>query len=174
MAESGLLAADDRVELLEGWITPKMIHNPAHALAIENGQAALQAVIPAGWRLRVQLPITTSHSEPEPDLAIVRQRRGRRRRAHPHPTDVAVVIEVSDTTLDPDRRLKSAIYGRAAIPFYWIVNLPDRRIEAFSQPTGPAAQAGFKSRHVYGARKLVPLIIAGREVATVAVRDLLP
>lgn len=174
MAESGLLSEDDRVELLEGWITRKMIHNPAHALAIENGQAALQPLLPAGWRLRVQLPITTGDSEPEPDLAIVRHGRGQRRRAHPRPADIALVIEVSDTTLAQDRRLKWAIYGRAGIPFYWVVNLPDRRIEAFGEPTGLVPEPGYKRRHIYGARKSVPLVIEGCEIAAIAVRDLLP
>jgi Uma2 family endonuclease len=174
LAQSGVLAESERVELLEGWIVPKLIQKIEHALAIENGQAALEAVMPPGWRLRVQLPITTADSEPEPDLAIVRHPRRQRRQSHPAPEDVALVIEVADSSLADDRRLKYRIYARASISEYWIVNLVDRRVEVFSLPSGPSAEPAFAVRHNFGLRKSVPLVIGGKVVATIPVRDLLP
>ena len=173
MGATGLLTERDRIELLEGWIVPKMIQNLDHALAIENGQAALQAVIPTGWRLRVQLPITTLDSEPEPDFAIVRHRRKGRSHTHPLPADVALVIEVADSSLSIDRRVKGRLYARASIPFYWIVNLIDRRVEVYSDATGQGAEPAYQSRRLYGIRRSVPLMIAGRQVASLPVRHLL-
>jgi hypothetical protein len=66
LAESGVLEEDHAVELLEGWIVPKMIHNPPHDAAVELAQAAVSARLPQGWRPRIQSAITTSDSEPEP------------------------------------------------------------------------------------------------------------
>jgi Uma2 family endonuclease len=141
---------------------------------LENGQAALEAVMPPGWRPRVQLPTTTADSEPEPDLAIVRHPRRQRRQSHPTPADVALVIEVADSSLADDRRLKYRIYARASISVYWIVNLVDRRVEVFSRPSGPSAEPAFAVRHIFGLRKSVPLVIGGKEVSAIPVRDLLP
>lgn len=166
-----VLGESDRVELLEGWIVPKMIHNPAHALAIENGQVALQARLPAGWRLRVQLPITTADSEPEPDFAVVRELRRRRKQTHPLSADVAIVIEAADSTLADDRRIKGRLYARASIPIYWIVNLADQRVEVYSDPSGPAPVPAYKTRQIYGMRQSVPLVIEGQRVAVVPVRE---
>ena len=172
MGESGLLTPDDRVELLEGWIAPKMNQNPAHSLAIEKGQELLQSILPAGWRLRTQLPITTHDSEPEPDLAIVRRQRGKQ--THPMPTDVALVIEVADSSLGIDRRVKGRLYARSSIPVYWIVNLIDRRVEVFTDPSGATAAPAYLKRQFFGARGALPLIVAGKEVAMLSVKDLLP
>ncbi|MCA9710755.1 MAG: hypothetical protein KDK70_33245 [Myxococcales bacterium] len=35
LGEVGILAEDERVELLEGWIVPKMVHDPPHDNAVE-------------------------------------------------------------------------------------------------------------------------------------------
>lgn len=174
MGVGGVLTSDDQVELLEGWIVPKMIHNPQHALAIENGQVALQRSLPKEWRLRVQLPITTDDSEPEPDFAVVRQKRPRRLETHPTADDLALVIEVADSTLEQDRRLKGTLYARAGIPAYWIVNLIDRHVETFSQPTGAAAAPTYTVRKKFPRGKKVPLVIDGKTVAEISVADLLP
>ena len=72
LGASGLLIADERVELLEGCITPKMIHNPPHDAALELVDQQLRSRLTAPWRLRIQAAIETPDSCPEPDLAVVR------------------------------------------------------------------------------------------------------
>ncbi|MFO0867012.1 MAG: Uma2 family endonuclease [Gemmataceae bacterium] len=49
-------------------------------------------------------------------------------------TDVALVIEVADSSLFRDQRDKSRIYASAGIPGYWIVSLVDASIEIYDQP----------------------------------------
>jgi hypothetical protein len=56
--------------------------------------------------------------------------------------DVALVIEVADTTLHIDRDVKAREYATAGIPEYWIVNLPERRLEVYRDP----ADGGYRSR----------------------------
>src|SRR5205814_6424888 len=71
MIQAGILTENDPVELLDGWITPKMPQNLPHQVTIELVPEVLRSALPAGWRVRAQLPITTPDSEPEPDFAIV-------------------------------------------------------------------------------------------------------
>src|SRR5688500_11540548 len=72
MGELGILTEDDRVELLEGWIVPKMNRNPPHDGTIEILQQWFSGVLPTAWRCRIQSALVTMDSQPEPDLVIVR------------------------------------------------------------------------------------------------------
>ncbi len=80
------------------------------------------------------------------------------------------MVEVADSTLRDDQTLMKRIYARAGIPFYWIVNLPDRRLEVYSDP----ADADYRQRQDFGPEAEVPLMIEGREVGRISVRDVLP
>jgi Uma2 family endonuclease len=124
----------------------------------------------------MQNPITIAecNSEPEPDAKVVRGTprdfKGRRVAG----SDVALVVEVSDSTLRDDQTTKKALYARAMIPFYWIVNLPSNRLEVYSDPTGPDPSPDYRRRSEHGPDDVIPLILDGQEVARIAVRDLLP
>ena len=108
MIAAGILADDDPLELLEGWLVPKMVKNPAHSTARHVATKALEQAVPPGWHVRSQEPITLDDSEPEPDIAVVRGDPGQYARSHPGPRDVALVVEVADASLVRDRSLKSA------------------------------------------------------------------
>ncbi len=174
MTAAGILADGDPLELLEGWLTPKMTKNPPHTTARESASEALRQMAPPGWYVRSQEPITTEDSEPEPDVAVVRGRRGQYDRHHPEPRDVALVVEVADVTLRRDRTTKKRIYARTGIPVYWIVNLPERRIEVYSDPTGACQEPDYRQHEDYAAGAEVPVLIEGGEVSRVPVAALLP
>jgi Uma2 family endonuclease len=174
MARAGILTRDDRVELLEGWLVAKMTKHPPHVIATGQIHDALHGLVPDGWYVSKEDPITTLDSEPEPDLAVIRGIRRDYRDRHPGPQDVALVVEVADSSLPRDRTLKKRIYARAQFPVYWLVNLPETWIEVYTDPTGPAAQPDYRQRQDYGVSDAVPLIIDGREVSCLAVRELLP
>lgn len=72
MIQAGILTEDDAVELLEGWIVPKMPRNPPHDGTIQIADEVLRPRLPAGWQLRIQSALTMPDSEPEPDLVVVR------------------------------------------------------------------------------------------------------
>ncbi len=93
---------------------------------------------------------------------------------HPAPADLALVVEVVDTTLQRDRMLKQRVYARAGIPRYWIVSLPEQQIEVYSDPTGPDALPVYRERHDYTAEDELPLILAGQEVGRLAAREFRP
>src|SRR5262245_6797547 len=142
---------DDRVELLEGWVTPKMPRNPAHDSTVDLVSEVLRALAPSGWRVRSQSAITTADSEPEPDAAVVAGAAMRYAQHHPGPADIALLVEVADSSVSHDRVEKGRVYSRAGIVSYWIVNLPDRQVEVYTDPTGPDPSPRYRKRPDYRA-----------------------
>src|SRR5437773_12510107 len=90
MIQTGIVADDEAVELLEGWITPKMPHNPPHDSTVGRTTRRLTAILPPGWIVRSQVPITTADSEPEPDAALVPGPDDLYDHRHPDPADVSL------------------------------------------------------------------------------------
>ena len=70
MIQSNILNEEDNVELLEGYIVPKMAHGDAHDNAVEALNLLLARLLPAAFSYRCQCAITLSDSEPEPDFAV--------------------------------------------------------------------------------------------------------
>lgn len=173
MIAAGILTDDDPVELLEGWLITRMPKNPSHRLVTQLTRETLAQLLPAGWYVDAQEPITMEDSEPEPDLVIVRGERRRYTDRHPGAADVAVVVEVSDTTLQRDRTLKQRLYARGSIPIYWIINLVERKIEVYTQPSGPAEAPAYQHRQDYDMTDTLPLVVDEQTVGRLAVRDLL-
>jgi Uma2 family endonuclease len=131
LVEQGLLD-DSRVELLLGTLIDMSPQGPLHASAVRYLAETFIRALTGDAHTRVQSPLALSDdSEPEPDLAVVPP--GDYRRAHP--TQALLVVEVSDTTLEKDRGVKTALYATAGIPEFWLVNLPDRVIEIHRQPS---------------------------------------
>jgi Uma2 family endonuclease len=174
MARAGILTEEDRVELVEGVLVTKMGRNPPHILVTKRIYKALTAAVPRGWTVSKEDPFEALVSVPEPDCLVMRGSDDDYRDRLPEPQDVALVVEVSETSLAQDQQEKKRTYARAAIPVYWIVNLISRRIEVYGDPTGPDAQPDYHTRRDYGPDDEVPVVIAGREVGRLAVRDLLP
>jgi Uma2 family endonuclease len=172
MAEAGIFSPDERVELLNGEILTMTPQNSPHAATVGLVERVLQRVFGSDHWVRVQLPlIVDPDSEPEPDLAVVSGTP--RDYVAEHPRTALLVIEVADTSLDKDRDRKAAIYARAGIPEYWIVNLAERCLEVYRNPVAPPSQPGtYRSSQKLGpSESIAPLTAA---TATVAVADLLP
>ena len=174
MIQTGIVADDESVELLEGWITPKMPHNPPHDSTVGRAIRRVSAILPPGWIVRSQVPITTPDSEPEPDVAAVPGPDDLYDRRHPEPAEVGLLVEVSESSLSRDRGQKLRIYARAGIVCYWIINLVDRHIEVYTNPSGPDPAPTFGNRTDYRPGDSVPVVIAGQACGSIAVNDLLP
>ena len=174
LIELGAFATDERFELIEGWIIPKMPRNPPHDVAVDKSQDAIRPLLPPGWRIRIQSAITTDDSEPEPDIAIVKGPPDRYGSAHPTSAEIGTLIEIADSTLKFDRGTKGRMYAAANIAVYWIVNLVDRQVEVYTNPDRAAVEPSYRSRQDYPETDSVPLVIAGQQAGLVPVRDLLP
>jgi Uma2 family endonuclease len=160
--------------MLEGWLVAKVSKNPSHVLASTLIRRALERLLPPGWYVALQDPITLSDSEPEPDLFVVRGEPHDYRDRHPGPQDVALVVEVADTTLRADRGTKKRTYAHAGIPIYWIVNLVDLQFEVYTDPSGSGEQPDYAQGREYGPEDTLPVLLAGAEIGRLTVRELLP
>lgn len=174
LIDRGKLTADDPVELIEAFPVFKMPKNPPHVAAIGLVTDVLSPLLPGGWHVRTQASITLADGEPEPDGAIARGRRLDYSGRHPGPADVALLIEVSDSTLDRDRGMKLRTYARAGVCCYWIVNLVDRQVEVYADPAPTADVPRYGPPAVYMPGDAVPLTLDGQLVGHVGVADVLP
>jgi Uma2 family endonuclease len=186
MVEIGLFKPSDRLVLLDGLLVEKMTKHPVHSNACTLINKVLSVLLPAGWHLRKEEPITLPQgvlgygSEPEPDFAIVAGPEGTYAKRHPGPQDVVLIIEVADTSLAEDRK-GLVRYAWAAIPAVWIVNLTNKTVEVYTDPTGPVAQCRYKKREIKKAGDVLEFKISGkkkgdggRPVGPIAVKSLLP
>lgn len=117
-----------RVELLEGLFVEMSPQSRAHAAVIETLTGHFAN---ADARLRVQLPLEVApDSEPEPDVALVAPRSPRGE----HPRTALLAVEVAVTSQRIDREVKGRLYALAGIPTYWLIDVPARSVEVYSEP----------------------------------------
>ncbi len=174
MIRLDILTEDDPVELLEGWIIYKMPKNPPHPAATKLTLIALEKIVPQGWYVDTQEPITLEDSEPEPDVAIIQGNTLDYLDRHPSSQNLALVVEIADSSLERDRTIKKRVYARAGIPVYWIVNLVEKQLEVYTEPINLPEEPTYKQRKDYSLSDEVTLAIAGLEVGRINVQDLLP
>jgi Uma2 family endonuclease len=144
LIQAGILQKGEPFELLEGWIVPKMTRNPPLALAASLAEDEISRRLPPHWFRRGQSAVTTADSEPEPDVSVVSGNRRDYLHRHPGPQDMGLVVEVADSSLDQDRTVKARLYARAAIPVYWIINIPEQQVEVYTDPTGPGPDPHYR------------------------------
>ncbi len=172
--DAGFFAPDARLELIDGEVWEKMSQNEPHTLALLLMQYKMLEIFATGHVVRVQVPlILNENSKPEPDIAIVQG--SLRTSSVPHPTTAELVIEISDATLRADQTTKAALYARAQIAEYWIVNLVDRTLEVRRQPSPMEAELmghGYRSTQILlPGESIAPL---GAPDAPIGVDELLP
>src|SRR4029453_7571771 len=133
------------LELIGGQLIVAEPKGAYHSSAVSAAEYALRAALPSGWIVRTQLPVSLDdESEPEPDLAVVPGRPADYR--HAHPERPALAVEIADSSLRFDRQHKGSVYARAGIEDYWIVNLVDRVLEVYRDPS-PDPSALFDWRY---------------------------
>lgn len=174
LIDTGILREDEPVELVDGQLIVREPRHAPHAAATQLVADALRAAGAAGWHVRVQLPLAIDpDSEPEPDVALVAGTP--REYVEEHPATAALVVEVAFGSLQLDRTVKGALYARARVPEYWVVNLADDMVEVYREPgqvPGPPPAWGYTSVERLRAGDVVaPLAIPS---ARLAVADLLP
>ncbi len=169
--ESGALEDPDRVELIDGEMVDKMGKGAGHGFTTKKLLRALDSRLASGWTWRSEQPVRIpDFDEPEPDVTVVRGTDEDYEDKIPTAADVALLVEVSDTTLSQERGKKLLVYAKGKIPIYWIVNLVNRQVEVYSRP----GKKGYRSHTVYATGEQVPVTIGGRELPPIAVDSLLP
>lgn len=171
IVEQGDIGEDRPIELLSGVLVWKRPKGPRHDASAARCRRAIERILEPGLHLRVESAIRIpDYSEPEPDLSIVWGDIDDYTDHHPGPTDVALIIEIAESSLAHDRGEKRDIYARAAIPVYWVVNLAARQVEVSALPVNGA----YSTALVLGEEDFIDLIIDGKNMGRIAVADLLP
>jgi Uma2 family endonuclease len=163
MGEMGLLPPDGRFELLNGEVYFVSPPGPFHSSRADGIGRILDGLCDQKTaHAREEKPIRLSaYFDPQPDVAVVRGPAGTYDERFPGPEDVLLVVEVSDSSLEQDRTIKLAAYAEAAIPEYWLVNLPDRSLEVYRDPVA----GEYRIRRILrGGEEIVPLFAAGAAV----------
>ena len=174
LVEAEILGPEDRIELLGGAMIFKEPQYSPHATAITLVHHTLAASVGAGWHVRVQAPVALDdESEPEPDVCVVPGDPRDYRDAHPDRP--VLIVEVALSRLRFDREHKGSLYARARIADYWIVNIPDRRVEVYRDPVPDAATPfGWRYGRVTTlgpGEQVAPLAVPA---ALITIADLLP
>jgi Uma2 family endonuclease len=133
LSECGIISPDDKVELLEGLIVSMAAQSAPHASTVYRVQTVLQRKLGPRTVVRSQMTfLAGDRSVPEPDIAVVPG--PAEDYFEKHPSQAHLIVEVAHSSVIQDRITKAAIYARAGIPCYWIVNLRDRCVEVFGEP----------------------------------------
>ena len=139
LSSSGLLN-DQKLELIEGELINKMGKGRPHVNSL---------VLMQGWLISVfglrqvnpeasidVAPEDNPTSEPQPDLIVLKRDLSHFQRDNPGPRDLALVIEIADSSLNFDLTIKAALYARAGIIEYWVLDIGGRRMIVHRDPQG--------------------------------------
>jgi Uma2 family endonuclease len=127
-----------RYELIEGELIQKVGKHYRHMRAL---------LLVCNWLRRVfgdlfvvqessidVAPQDNTASEPEPD-AIVLARSFLELSTRARPEEIRLLVEVADSTLTFDLTGKAALYARALIPEYWVLDINSRRLIVHLDPS---------------------------------------
>lgn len=127
MIDAGIIERTARLELIHGHLASMSPIGDAHLLCINRLTRLFIERTDASVTVSVQNPLRIDdQNAPEPDLLLCK---GRDR--IPTPANTYLVIEVADSSLEYDRRVKTPLYANAGIPEVWIVNLDNGYLEVY-------------------------------------------
>ena len=137
LSSSGLLN-NQKLELIEGELIEKMPKKPPHMFSASR--LLKWAMIVFGFDLVFSepsidvAPNDNPTSEPEPDLIVVNRDVTHFANQKVRPQDLALVIEIADSSVGFDLTSKAALYARAGIIEYWVLDIPGRRMIVHRDP----------------------------------------
>lgn len=145
-------------ELVEGDLLSQMGKNRAHVYFVAMLAHWLGTIFDFK-RVNPECPIDVSPedlptNQPQPDLVVQRSTYRELLTKVPNARDVALVVEVSDSSLAFDLTTKAGLYARAGIVEYWVVDIQGRRLLSHRQPVNGA----YEAVKAYGAdEQILPL-----------------
>jgi Uma2 family endonuclease len=165
---------DRRFILIDGQVIEMPRPNAPHDSHVAIAQANLQSLFGAGYWARSQsgLPLGFD-TDPIPDIAVVTGTI--LDYMVDQPTTAVLIVEVSDSTLRADLKVKSHLYAAAGIPEYWVVDVANKQLHVHREPVADAdAPRGVRYTSIQvltPADSFAPLAFPDK---TIRVADLLP
>lgn len=132
----------EKLELIDGELVSKRRKPRSHAVSLSLLVAWLFEAFGAD-HINANAPIDVStednpSNEPEPDLIVLARPSHEILSGNPQPSNVRLVVEISDSTLGFDLKVKAPLYARAGIPEYWVVDIAGKRVIVHRDPSGGA------------------------------------
>jgi Uma2 family endonuclease len=156
---SGLLNGE-HLELVAGELISKMGKNRPHVNAFALMYLWLLEAFGKKF-VNAEAPIDVNpgdnpSNEPEPDLIVLNRDFTNLVSGNPQPKDLNLVVEISDSTLSFDLRVKAPLYARAGIFEYWVLDVNGRRLFCHRDP----ADGGYSSIVIYNEHEQVAPLAA--------------
>jgi Uma2 family endonuclease len=133
MGEAGIIAPDERVELIDGEIIQMTPIGPRHMEAVFALEDYLRPIVGPAVRISIQMPVQLPGSQPHPDLTLF-PHNARRSGELPSPSACLLVVEVGDSTVDFDRKNKRLDYAQGGITEYWVLDLSKQVVVVHLEP----------------------------------------
>jgi len=154
----------ERVELIEGELISKMGAKRPHVNGLTLLREWLTEVFGGRFvNTEASIDVTPEDNptnEPQPDLIVLTKPTTAFQR-NPQPQDLLLVVEVADTSLSFDRTTKAALYARAGIVDYWVLDTANRRMLVHREPNGGRYQVVVAYTD---SESVAPLSAPGREL----------
>lgn len=133
MIAAGIIDEDMRIELIDGEIVEMSPMGPAHVSRLSRTARYVERTLGDEVIIINQSPIRLPpYGEPEPDLTLLRP---------DYPEDqipgvahIFCVIEVADSAIATDRRVKLPLYAASGIAETWLFDINQRTIERHTDP----------------------------------------
>ena len=146
LAQMGVLAPSERVELLDGQIIRMAPIDEKHRTIVDSLTYIFVDKPKKRYQVSIDQPIRIENfNEPQPDVVLYKS--GVKNR-HPTPKDIYLVIEVADTTLDYDSGVKLRAYEKGGIKEYWIIDVGKKAVNIYKFP--PQKHNYARESHTHG------------------------
>ncbi len=163
MAETGILKPGERTELIRGEIVYMLPIGKRHRYLVSRIDTLLQRLLgDEEWTVFIQTTVEVDDSMPEPDLVVVKGNGSNFIEREATSEEIRLMIEVAETSLQYDRGEKLSLYAHAGITDYWIVNIPEQRIEVYCQPEKSAGGARYATHHTCQADDPATILFEGK------------
>ncbi len=140
--DAGVFEHPEQLELIHGRIIEHMGQNPPHSTLASEIADMLRAAFSPRYAIREEKPIHISFDgEPIPDVSVVVGKQSDYREHHPTPQDVALLVEVADSSVAYDLDEKALLYAQAGISDYWVVLVNEAVIVRHREPTSDGYQS---------------------------------
>jgi Uma2 family endonuclease len=153
--EAAGLFEREKLELVDGELITKMGKNQRHVNAFRLMQYWLLEAFGKEF-VDAEAPIDVSlvdnpSNEPEPDLMVLKRECASFVSLNPQPQDIRLLVEIADRSLNFDLNVKAALYARAGIVEYWVLDVAGRCLYCHRNPTG----SGYTSVAIYQEHEII-------------------
>ena len=136
MLEIGILPEEDRrFELIRGEIIEMPSHGTRHAGRVNRLTRLFTSRLGESVIVSIQNPMFINEfSEPKPDVALLKPMEVFFGAWNPEPQVVLLLVEISQTTLNYDKKIKLPLYAEAGILEYWILDIHKDVLVVLTEP----------------------------------------